>query len=89
MPALQALDARKQRAGRGVELRLGRLHQRELEPGARVGARAHRLHGLPQQLQQAHELASIHALGLLAQGGVGLRRERQLGGNTRERGDHK
>src|SRR5204863_7291487 len=52
--ALEALDAREQGGSRAVQRRARRLYERELEAGARVGARAHRLHRVAEQLEQPH-----------------------------------
>ncbi len=69
------------------DFRAGGLDQRELEAGALVGAGAHALERLGQQLEQSHDGAVRNTGGLLEQAAVGLGREGQLGRQLPERLD--
>ena len=84
---LDALEAGEQRAHRGVDLRRGRLHDRQLELGARLGAGLDGLERLGEQLEHAHDGGGRHACRLIAERGVELGRHGQLRGNGPERLD--
>ncbi len=74
----ERLDAGEQRAHRAVEGGPRRLHERELEAGARVGAGANRLERLSEELEHPHDDGVGYALGLLGERRIGLGGERQL-----------
>ena len=75
---LEALHARHQGAGRGVDLRRGGLHQRRLQARAGVGSVLDRAQGLGQEVEQAHEARSGDAPGLLGEALVAVGGQAQL-----------
>ena len=81
----QALDARHQGAGAGVDLGGGGLDQRRLQAGARVGPVLDRAQGLGQEVEQAHEARARHARGLLGEALVDVGGQAQLGGHLAQR----
>ena len=75
---LEALHARHQRAGGGIDLRRGGLDQGRLQARARVGPVLDRAQGLGQEVEQAHEARTRDAPGLLGEALVAVGGQPQL-----------